>query len=353
MYHMKNIDINHVYKRMLNNHLNCFALCFIGLVAYTLLYPARGYTLTDRSLFRLNSYLTIQRYIALIVIIGSMIYVQRIFILKLRYLSVLTLAFVVIIMLSTRNMAAGSGIVAANIILGYVALPVSFLLSLKVKLYRHLFPIMLLGVFLIYGVNMLIDSPIHPIRRPLGFFAHPNHLGNVLAFAVIFCYSMILKTKKPLTLVFLGLMTALLTFSLVHTISRGAWLGCVIGISASLLYLRKECSLKRKCLSCTLLVLVIIVGVTTASPERVTKRLSNHSGQMDISISNRLLLWRTTLHIIEDHWQSGIGIAQFGETQRKSYPVKFANNGRFGCPLNNYLHIAVEAGVPALKTFTF
>ncbi|MDD3927254.1 MAG: O-antigen ligase family protein, partial [bacterium] len=270
-----------------------------------------------------------------------------------KYPGILLLLFSLIIMIrADYTNSSIKGYVEANIVLSYIAFLASFWLSRETLIYKKAFPFILWGAFTIYGlISFITLLHGHNDNRLSVIFEHPNHLGNVLAFAVIFCFASVIQIDKSYLRILSWTLIGFLIAALAHTLSRGAWLGCITGLSMSILYLWKGIPAKQLLSALAILIVIASVTVSVSFPENISNRFSTNTPDTRVSISNRLLLWNTATKMIKEHWLTGVGVAAFGEVLRRDYQVAFANSESFDSALNNYLTLAVEAGVPALLVY--
>jgi len=329
----------------------CLIAFFFGIITYALLAPYKNRTPVDKTFVSLISGIGIGLFILLELIVGAA---------YLRYSSGKNNVFIMGILLISfttslviRNVYGGLDLLMANICLSTLVFATSGYLAYSVPIYRKSFPLLLLVIFTLYGFIALIEIASHPLAgyRLQMLFNHPNHLGNVLAFALVFCFSIAISVTNYRYQIILAIPVVLLVFSLIHTVSRGAWLGGFIGLLMSIYYLKRHVSLKMICISVAMLMLVITGSIIAVSPGYVVKRFSSDSSDVQLSIGNRIVLWRITTRIIQDHWLTGIGIGNFGESLINDYHARFANKGAFQSAMNNYLTLAAEAGIPILLLY--
>lgn len=342
------------YKRGMTRNiiLNICGIIFLCTITYSLLWPQKGITPFDQSIFQLLGmiyyFIWLEIGIGLLYLIFNNDDINS---------CILTVALIIFsLALYVNSIYIGDHeLVVANITLGLVSYVASNWLTMYAWFYRKLFPFLLIGIFTFYGILSIGELAI---RSDNGYrlqiiFNHPNHLGNLLAFALVFCFAITTSTTHRNSRLLLYLLMLLLTIALVNTLSRGAWLGGIISLTISILYLKRHISLKRICFNLVLLALMIFVGFATISPGYMAKRFSIDSPDMQFSVGNRLLLWRVTVKVIRDHWLTGVGIGNYGQYLRQYYNVSFANHGSFRSAMNNYLNLAAEAGIPILLLYLF
>jgi len=143
-------------------------------------------------------------------------------------------------------------------------------------------------------------------NRLSAFFENPNQLAMYLVPAWLvslffFCFSK-KRIEKRLWLSFLSLISIPLFFSY----SYGAWFGVLFGSSICLILIKTK-FLKLKKIKffwflTTLVLLIIVFSSAKFQGLLLDQRSSFHS---------RLIIWRSALYIIKDHWLVGIGPGSF------------------------------------------
>jgi O-antigen ligase len=182
-------------------------------------------------------------------------------------------------------------------------------------------------------------------------FNHPNHLGNMLAFGVAFCFASLSSHTKLYIRLILWILLAALVHALLMTFSRGAWLACSVGLFVSLIYLYKLITVRRLALSLLLLAISLFGSMAIDSHIRnISSRVVTSSPSSDASIGHRLAVWRTAVDMIYDHWLIGVGIGRFGEVL-DSYKTGTIKAESYSSALNNYVTLAAEAGMPVLTAY--
>ncbi|MFD7246640.1 O-antigen ligase family protein [Streptomyces massasporeus] len=113
-------------------------------------------------------------------------------------------------------------------------------------------------------------------NRPVGVFAQPNELGLCAAMVFCFSFAMIILTRRQRRswLVALCVVAALLALTaLLLSLSRGAWIGTVVGLLVLALLLR-EARAALLCLATVVtIVLALLVVVPSVNPPVIAQRL--------------------------------------------------------------------------------
>lgn len=221
---------------------------------------------------------------------------------------------------------------------------------------RRFFFLLLISVYAVYALFILASfwdtlaiSPFTYAQQPrLSFlFENPNHLGNVLAFATISCFSWAVFAERPVVRTSFWILMTVLQYGLVSTMSRGALLGYTVGMLYVLWHIahrlpRLKVAWVIGIWLITLLVCFRITPIGMASAARI----SQSTPSSDNSMKHRILIWQATLEIIADNWKTGVELGRFGEVLDQHYKPAMVKHEKYGSAMNNYLTLAAEAGVP-------
>ncbi len=183
-----------------------------------------------------------------------------------------------------------------------------------------------------------VDIPGRFVRMQ-GPFSSPNDLGTFLLFALPLAFFYWLGEKKwrPKSALLVSL-TALLTVSFICTLSRSAFLA--LFLSAFFFVLVTQA--KKTVIALTVTPLLLIISPMLRY---------NFFGSLnlnDITVGERLQVWKVTLKMIMAHPWLGNGI--------NTYTDKFASFAPAGMTYHGYAHncylqMATEVGIPALAIF--
>ncbi len=188
--------------------------------------------------------------------------------------------------------------------------------------------------------------------RLRAFYGHPNQLAMYLAPSWIIIYGFCLrqKTKKAQLLWFIALIA--LSVPLLLTFSYGAWAG-ILGGSFALVWGLHKTNAKTPQKKpfylyggFVLLVLWLIVAALTSPKLHVI--FSNHRS----SLYSRIMIWRSALFILKNHWITGIGPGQF-QTYYLNYQKYFPSYLEWAVPQphNIFLAFWLQAGLIGLVGF--
>lgn len=337
------------------------AACYLCLVGYALLCPATGTGVYDTTLFGTPSRASMWMFVGIMFLMGLLLLPRKNPILKgSAFTGGIPVLFSIVVMLRSLPMGLDEqALAAANISLGPFCFVICHLFLSRSRVFAG-FPRLLFAVLIAYGL-IVCDAIFLPnriqinetayhygnVQRLCVVFGHPNHLGNLLAFGVVLSFASAVLAPTVTSRLALWTLLASLLIGLISTYSRGAWLGCLTGLSACVIYLWRRASHCRLGMSLIALAL-IAVGATwiSGSPQSVKDRWAKSLPSDDASSGNRLILWHRTSGIICDNWLVGVGIGRFGQSLDDIVESEGEQRRRYDSALNNYLTLAAEAGVP-------
>ena len=190
-------------------------------------------------------------------------------------------------------------------------------------------------------------------------------LGSVLTF-ILFIY--IGGIKK----IFAGLAFILITFGLILTQTRNAWISfgfALVTLMIFLIFKWNSFYVKRKLIGSTLFILILIIGIlfifAGSFNSKMESRidLTNQSVITDDpesvatnSFVSRVLIWHTAVIAFLEHPIIGIGVYSFKHTSEIYYKIpkvfyKLYVEGR--TPHITYLQVLTETGIVGLIAFIF
>ncbi|MEW5766881.1 MAG: putative O-glycosylation ligase, exosortase A system-associated [bacterium] len=236
-------------------------------------------------------------------------------------------------------------------LIDYSKIFILFFLTINIvksfSLYRALCWVIVasLGIMALRGVYQYGISGYPFINGPGGTIEDNNHFGLALVMAVPFAYYLILVEKdwwkQLLAVIFaLGMVIAIMA-----TFSRGAFLGLILVLGGIFLRARKKLGL-------LLLGIIFGLGALAALPSEYYNEISSiKSYEEDVSSMYRLYAWRAGWEMIKEYPYTGIGLKHF-EHITAQYMKKFLPAGEKNMAAHNsYIHLAAEAGIPALVFF--
>lgn len=242
-------------------------------------------------------------------------------------------------------------IISEESLIDYSKIFILFFLTINIvksfSLYRALCWVIVasLGIMALRGVYQYFISGYPFINGPGGTIEDNNHFGLALVMAVPFAYYLIFIEKawwkQLLAVIFaLGMVIAIMA-----TFSRGAFLGLMLVFVGIFLRARKKVGL-------LLIGIIFGLGALAAMPADYYDEISSIKNyEEDASSMYRLYAWRAGWEMIKEHPYTGIGLKHF-EYLTAQYMKRFLPDGEKNMAAHNsYLHLAAEAGVPALVFF--
>jgi len=358
-----------IAKKSRLQHGSVIAVCSYGFLFYSLLFPNTGVGIIDTSIF--GSYEN-QITFSLIACILLLLNCFMTFDIQRRWNDAdsLLLIFLLIFVLAIGMQSFRPGPIYYNIIVANIITCTTFCslivwLKAQTQLLRY-YPVILYAMLIFYAINIckVLYIPgkyqgytylFHGVKRLSLIFDNPNHLGNLLAFGVVYCFGAVVLAERRWSILALWILLVILMLGLIQTYSRGAWLGGILGIVTAAAYLLRRIPLTRLVSALTLLILITMFSfvVTPGGYAQVFHRATHIQPSHDASVGNRLEIWKSALKMTRDHWLIGVGIGQFGEVLEKGYkPTKLSNNA-YASAMNNYLTLAAEAGIPTALLYLF
>ena len=196
----------------------------------------------------------------------------------------------------------------------------------------------------------LFEKRLRDSREPIGFFALANNLGGFLSVCLILTVSVAASLwqsfgrEKWRQLVFWTAILLVLSWCLLLTKSRTAWIGAMVGLCMQVLLTR---SIKLKGMSWRLVlavtVLLALAGWGLSRFGGLDKQVLTEAPK---SLHYRLQYWSATLPMIRDHLVFGVGPGQF-RWNYLLYKLPEASE-EISDPHNLLLDVAANAGVAAV-----
>jgi len=328
-----------------------FILTLITLFSFVklLLFPEKGNVFVDKSLIDLDYTMTIY-FVFLLFCINIFFLVFVNFISKqklfLSNLIILLNIFIILNIYLFGNINIFKLYILINFLVAFLVF--FFIIFLKSNiLFSCMYLITNTIILLIYSIIIILNLQFS--HRLDVIFKQPNHLGNILAFGILFLSFMILSLKNHFIRLFIWIIVFILSLGLVATLSRGAWLGLgvgfIVGVILSFIYIKNKIEIVKLILY---LFVCIIISNIIVNPNRISERFNMSVKNTEISTVNRVTLWKTSIKMIKDHPYFGVGLGNFGDVLEENYKIRFLNGETFSSALNNYLTLAAEAGIPAL-----
>ncbi len=197
-----------------------------------------------------------------------------------------------------------------------------------------------------------------------GTFINRNHFGFMMMMGILSVMGLMAgvaadddRKKRafgeaigPNILVPVATVGFILVAALILSLSRGAFLGTVVGIlffcGIWLVQTRKERGRNKQMIMVlfAMIFLTLILSMPyamTALSERFDKLLEG-----DLTMNDRWLVWKATCRVIRDYWLTGCGLGSFSDVI-ESYDCHIYSGLLVGHAHNDYLEFMAEVGVPA------
>jgi len=176
-------------------------------------------------------------------------------------------------------------------------------------------------------------------------FGNHNHLAGYLEMAIPLILGLFLTGYKGGKLFLMIYLTFLLLTALVLSISRGGWIGSLLGFSFMAIALLTSPYFKRKGFLMALIggsiALALIVLASTPVVERIRTALQKEE---EASLSSRLIVWGGAVKMIGQYPLLGSGPGTFAFAYTKYQPPGLKSH--FTMAHNDYLHFTSEVGLP-------
>lgn len=182
------------------------------------------------------------------------------------------------------------------------------------------------------------------------FYAHHAMFGSFMEvvlpiLAVFFIAEPIYKQK--ILYFFMGLVC--LT-ALILTQARGPWLGACTGLFVVLIAMRDKLYVNKKSIIGSVVLIAMILAI--ASPLYLN-RVKTITDPAWASNYHRILIWESTIHMIQDYPLTGVGLGQFRKIYNEQYISPLSEEPFHLHAHNSYLMYAAENGLINLLAFIY
>ncbi len=183
-------------------------------------------------------------------------------------------------------------------------------------------------------------------------YGNHNHLAGYLEMAIPLILGLFLTGYKGGKLFLMIYLTFMLLTALVLSLSRGGWIGSLLGLSLMAFALLTSRYFKRKGFILAAiggsLALVLIVLVSTPVVERVLTAMEKEE---ETSFHSRLVAWGGVVEMIGDYPLLGTGPGTFPVIFTQYQPPGLSSH--FTMAHNDYLHFTSEVGLPLIAIFAW
>ncbi|MFP4350449.1 MAG: O-antigen ligase family protein [Desulfococcaceae bacterium] len=201
------------------------------------------------------------------------------------------------------------------------------------------------GFFKLIGANPFLWYEYGNSQSSLSAtYVNRNHMAGYLEMAIPLVLGLLMiGTGKPQKIL-IGVTAALLLLAIIFTLSRGGWIGLMVGLTfMSATLFAKQIAKNRKLLFvCSI---VVLFGfITIISSTAVVKRVKTLEEAGDNpSLASRMLAWRGIIEMIRDYPVLGAGPGTFSDIYTQYQPPGYKI--RFMMGHNDYLHFTSEVGL--------
>ena len=176
-------------------------------------------------------------------------------------------------------------------------------------------------------------------------FGNYNHLAGYLEMAIPLILGLFLAGFRGVRLILMIYLTSLMLAAIILSLSRGGWIGCLLGLGFMAVALATNRYFEHRKLIAALtggfLVVAVVVLASTPVVERI--RTFDQRGETP-NFRARVTVWGVTVEMIKDHPLLGTGPGTFATVFTKYQPPGFAS--RYFMAHNDYLHFTSEVGLP-------
>ena len=200
----------------------------------------------------------------------------------------------------------------------------------------------LLDIFLCYQGYIGVERPISSMRG--AFMLTAMFYVILLPILLLHALDGSRSGMKRAGYVFLFLFSM---GALLLTGTRGAWLAVLPVLGAILLFYGKFTSWK---LVALLLSALLVAGVALSVP-RVSQKIGTIGDLSNQSQSERILMYRSGLRMIEDHPLFGIGMGNYQKQYLEEYILPEAKERNHLHTHNTFLQFAIHAGIFGMASY--
>jgi len=173
-------------------------------------------------------------------------------------------------------------------------------------------------------------------NRAYALFENPNLLAQYACWTASVSLGALLGTARRARKIFFGAACVILVMCLGFTFSRGGWLSFLAALAVTAAYTNGRLILLPACL----------LSAWPFLPRAVVQRLSTAASLKDSSNAYRLDTWRSTLSLISEHWETGVGLGR--RAFARVYQTHAVNSNVVPHSHNLYLQTVSEFGILGL-----
>lgn len=186
-------------------------------------------------------------------------------------------------------------------------------------------------------------------------FGHYNHLAGYMEMAIPLALGLFLTGLKKQHSVLMAILAILLFLSLIFSLSRGGWIGSMVGLLFFAVFLPSHGRFKKRFVSITLIAGFFLIAFIVLSHTSTVERIITLEQKTEIStFQHRIRVWEGVIEMIKVHPLLGTGPGTFSLIFSQFQPPGFER--RIAVALNDYLHFTAEVGlflVPVIAWMCF
>ncbi|MBQ9479485.1 MAG: O-antigen ligase family protein [Selenomonadaceae bacterium] len=210
-------------------------------------------------------------------------------------------------------------------------------------------------IFLALAVSLMLNNIVVEMEALANFerpvtFLRGSYMQSALLYVILLPGFLILtlrSTKPPIKIAcWIFFIASLTAFILLKT--RGAMLCMLVVLPLVIAFFVRDL---KKLLSITLILALTLVAFINLHPSTVERVETVKNLNAEQSVSERFLIWRSTVEMIKDHLIMGVGFGEFEQNYKSKYISDDAKERWQGHAHNTYLQLWAETGVIGLTIY--
>ena len=175
-------------------------------------------------------------------------------------------------------------------------------------------------------------------------YGNRNHLAGYMEMAIPLILGLFMTGYRGGRLFLLVYLTFIMLTALVFSLSRGGWIGTLIGLSFMALALLISRYFVRKKLLLSLIAGFVVVTLIVLASTPVVERIRTFEQKEEIpNFQSRVSRWGGVIDMIQDHPLIGTGPGTFATIFTQYQPPGFGSRSFYAH--NDYLHFISEVGL--------
>ncbi|MBR1579988.1 MAG: O-antigen ligase family protein [Selenomonadaceae bacterium] len=210
-------------------------------------------------------------------------------------------------------------------------------------------------IFLALAVSLMLNNivvemeALADFERPVTFL-RGAYMQSALLYVILLPGFLILtlrSTKPPIKIAcWIFFIASLTAFILLKT--RGAMLCMLVVLPLVIAFFVRDL---KKLLSIALILALTLVAFINLHPSTVERVETVKNLDAEQSVSERFLIWRSSINMIKDHPIMGVGFGEFEQNYKGKYISDDAKERWQGHAHNTYLQLWAETGVIGLTIY--